>query len=45
MCRDTVPILVTNRETLVGARSWSRALFDVIAKFKGNFVKPKMIAI
>ena len=45
MCRDTVRIPMTNKEPLVRARFWSRALFDVTAKFQGNFVKPKMIGI
>ena len=45
MCRDTIQIPVTNRETLVRARFCSQVLFDVTAKFQDNFVKPKIFDI
>ena len=45
MCRDTVQIPVTNRETLVKARFWSQVHFDVTARYQESFVKPKMIGI
>ena len=35
---------MTNRETLIGARFWSRVLFDVTFKFQDNFTKPKILA-
>ena len=45
MCKDTVQIPVTNRETLVRARFWSRVSFDVTVNFQDNFVKSKMHGI